>query len=150
MPHYHIAQVNIARFAISLDDPAMVGFFAYLAPLNALADKTPGFIWRYQTETGDATGLRVYDDDRIIVNFTVWESIEALKDFVYRGDHTHVMRKRQKWFEKMDDQYMALWWVPAGHIPTWREAQERLDSLRAQGETPYAFSFRKLFPPQED
>jgi hypothetical protein len=126
----------------------MADFVAYLAPVNALADISPGFVWRFQTEAGDATSLRAYGDDRIIVNFTVWESVAALKNFVYKSNHGDVMRKRRKWFDKMSELYMALWWVPVGHIPTWDEAQARLDSLRQQGETPYAFTFRSIFPPQ--
>src|SRR3954465_1011326 len=119
MPYYHIAQVNVARFIAPVDDPVLSDFYAYLAPINALADAAPGFVWRFQTAYGDATSLRVYDDDRIIVNFSVWESVEALKNFVYKEEHKNVMRERRKWFEKMAEQYVALWWVPAGHIPTW-------------------------------
>jgi hypothetical protein len=148
MAQYHIAQVNIARLIAPLDDPLIADFVAYLAPINALADTAPGFVWRFQTADGDATSYRAYGDDRIIVNFSVWESVEALKDFVYKGNHSEVMRKRKQWFEKMAEQYMALWWVPVGHFPTWDEAQERLESLRRHGDTPYAFSMRKIFPPE--
>jgi hypothetical protein len=150
MTQYHVAQVNIARLLAPLDDPSIADFVALLAPVNALADASPGFVWRFQTEAGDATNLRAYDDDLIIVNFSVWESINALKDFAYKGSHSDVMRKRRKWFEKMAEQSMALWWIPAGHIPTWSEAQTRLDSLRLHGETPFAFTFRTPFPPPSD
>jgi len=104
----------------------------------------------FSNSLGDATSLRVYGDDRIIVNFSVWESVEALKNFVYDDEHRKVMRQRKKWFEKMAEQYMALWWVPAGHVPTWSEAQDRLDSLRQNGDTSYSFSMRRIFPPQEE
>lgn len=150
MSQYHIAQVNISRLAVLLNSPQLARFIAFLGPIYALAEASPGFVWRFQTEAGDATGLRVYDDDSIIVNFSVWESIEALKNFTYRGNHSEVMRRRSQWFEKMDKQHMALWWVPVGHRPTWAEAQDRLESLRANGETPYAFSFQKPFPPPEE
>ena len=149
MTHYHLAQVNIGRFIAPADDPVLVKFFEYLAPINVMADAAPGFVWRFQTTDGNATSLRVYDDDRIIVNFSVWESLDALKNFVYKSEHREVMRKRKEWFVRMKEQYLALWWIPAGHIPVWSEAQERLDSLRQHGETPFAFSFRKVFAPDK-
>lgn len=149
MPHYHLAQVNVARMKAPLDHPSMEDFFDYLAPVNALADVTRGFVWRFQTEAGDATSLRAYGDDRIIVNFSVWESVEALKNYVYKGSHSDLIWMRHKWFEKMVEFHMALWWVRAGHVPTWAEAEARLESVRQRGDTPYAFTFRTLFPPQE-
>jgi heme-degrading monooxygenase HmoA len=149
MTAYHLAQVNIARLLAPIDDPLLAEFVANLGPINALADSAPGFVWRFQTDQGDATSVRPYDDERIIVNFSVWESVEALRAYVYKSAHAEIMRKRRQWFAKMGDSYMALWWVPAGHIPTWAEAQARLEAIQ-QGETPYAFSFRRLFPPEED
>src|SRR5262245_21708717 len=123
MPDYHIAQINIARMLAPIDDPLMAEFVAQLAPVNAIADSSPGFVWRLQTESGDATSLKVYEDDMIIVNLTVWESVEALREFVYEGPHHGVLRDRKRWFEKFDGPYTALWWVPAGHIPTTDEAK---------------------------
>lgn len=149
MANFHLAQVNIGRLNAPLDSPLLEDFVAYLAPINAIADVTRGFVWRFQTEAGDATELRPYGDERIIVNFSVWESVEALKKYVYQGSHADVMRMRRKWFAKMSEHYMALWWVPAGHVPDWAEAQDRLESIRQHGETPYAFTFRSFFPPQE-
>jgi hypothetical protein len=147
MPNFHLAQVNIARMKAPLDDPGMANFFDYLAPVNALADVTRGFVWRFKTEAGDATSLRAYGDDQIIVNFSVWESVEALKNYVYKGSHGDLMRMRHQWFEKMAESHMAMWWVRAGHVPTWKEAEARLESLRQHGETPFAFTFRSPFPP---
>ena len=126
--------------------PVMSGFAAQLAPVNAIADKSPGFVWRLQTESGDATSILPYDDPSIMINMSVWESIEALRDFVYRSSHLAVMRGRAEWFEKMSDAYLALWWIPAGHIPTIAEAKERIELRRASGDTPLAFSFGKTFP----
>jgi hypothetical protein len=146
MPNYHLAQINIARMLAPIDDPIMAEFVAQLGPVNALADSTPGFVWRLQTEDGDATSLKVYDDDMIIINLTVWESVEALREFVYKGPHHGVLRDRKRWFEKFDGSYTTLWWVPAGHIPDTEEARERLEHLRAHGETEYAFSFQHIFP----
>ena len=146
MTTYHLAQINIARMLAPIDDPIMAEFVAQLAPVNALADSSSGFIWRLQSENGDATSIQVYDDDLIIVNLTVWESVEALREFVFKGVHHGVLRDRKRWFEKFDGPYTALWWVPVGHLPTPEEGKERLDHLRTHGDTPYAFSFRNLFP----
>ena len=118
-----------------LDSPQMADFMAALEPVNALGDGSPGFVWRLQTDDGDATSYRVLGDEWMIVNLTVWESVEALSDFAYRSDHKDVMRRRREWFEKMVEPYLALWWVPAGHIPTVEEAEERLLHLRAHGPT---------------
>ena len=129
-----------------LDSPQMADFMAALEPINALGDGSPGFVWRLQTDDGDATAYRVLGDDMMIVNLTMWESVEALSDFAYRSDHKDVMRRRREWFEKMEEAYLTLWWVPAGHIPTIEEAEERLLHLRANGPTPHAFTFRERFP----
>jgi hypothetical protein len=123
----------------------MAGFRAGLEPINALADGAPGFVWRLQTDDGDATAIRPYADERMIVNMSVWESIEALRAFVYASGHTSVMRNRRAWFDKLET-YLVLWWVPAGHEPTIDEAKERLEHLKRRGPTPYAFTFRASFP----
>lgn len=145
MSKYHIAQINIGRILAPIDDPIMAEFVAQLPSINALADSTPGFVWRLQTESGAATSIRIYKDDRIAVNMSVWESVEALREFAYKSSHAGVMRDRQRWFEKFDGPYMALWWIPAGQIPTPQEGKERLEYLRAHGETEYAFSFKNIF-----
>jgi hypothetical protein len=123
----------------------MSAFVAGLEPINRLADSTPGFVWRLETEDGDATAIRAFDDDMLLINVSVWESIDALAEFVYRSAHRDVMRQRNQWFEKMDT-YMVLWWIPAGTIPTVTDAKDRLDLLRRQGPTAEAFAFRKPFP----
>jgi heme-degrading monooxygenase HmoA len=128
-----------------MDGPVMSGFKAMLEPINALADEAPGFVWRLQTEDGDATAIRPYEDERMMVNMSTWESIEDLRAFVYTSGHTAVMRSRKQWFEKLQI-YMVLWWVPAGHEPTIDEAKARLAHLQARGPTPYAFTFRASFP----
>jgi hypothetical protein len=148
-PRYYLAQANIARMRAPLDDPLLAGFVARLDDINALADGSPGFVWRLQTDAGDATALRPYDDDYILFNLSVWETPEQLREYVYRSDHAGVMRQRKKWFEKFDGMYMALWWVPAGHLTSVEEARQRLEHLRAHGESAYAFSFAKLFPPPD-
>jgi hypothetical protein len=144
----HLAQVNIARMLAPLEDPLMAGFVARLDEINALADRSPGFVWRLQTEAGNATYIRPYEDDRIIFNLSVWESVEHLKEFIYRSAHAELMRGRNQWFEKFDGPYMALWLIEAGHIPTVEEAKERLDHLRKHGESEFAFSFKRVYAPQ--
>jgi Domain of unknown function (DUF3291) len=146
---YHLAQVNIARARAPIDSSVMAGFAAQLKPVNAIADGTPGFVWRLQTESGDATSILPYDDPLIMINMSVWESVEALRDFVYRSNHASVMHDRAQWFEKMAEAYLALWWIPAGHIPSVAEAQERIEFRRKFGDTPHAFSFAKIFPAPE-
>jgi len=117
MSKYHIAQVNIGRIRASLDDPIMAGFVARLDEINALADRSAGFVWRLQASEGNATYLRPYDDDQILINMSVWETVDALKHYVYRSVHAEPLRQRHEWFEKFAGAYLALWWVPAGHIP---------------------------------
>ena len=146
MPTYHIAQINIARTLAPLTDPIMAEFVAQLAPINVLADRSPGFVWRLQSEIGDATSIRAYEDDSIIVNLTVWESVDALHEYVYKSAHHKLLRDRKRWFQKFDGPYYALWWVPVGQLPSTEEGKERLDYLRKHGDTAYAFSFKHVFP----
>src|SRR2546422_8033077 len=113
MTNVHLAQINIGRMKAPLEDPAMAGFVARLDDINALADRSSGFVWRLQTEEGNATYLRPFDDERIIVNMSVWESIDALRAYVYGSAHAEVLRQRREWFEKFDRVFLALWWIPA-------------------------------------
>ena len=146
MAAQHLAQVNIATLRFPLDGPELAGFVAELEPVNALADASPGFIWRLQTEDGDATAIRPFTDDRIMVNLSVWESFETLRAFVYSTRHLEIMRHRRAWFSRMADPYLALWWVPAGTVPTVAEARRRLELLAGNGPSPDAFTFRVPFP----
>ena len=148
MNTFHLAQVNIGRAKGAPQDPIMAGFMARLDEINALADGSPGFVWRLQTSEGNATYLRPYEDDRILVNMSVWESIEQLKHYVYKTMHAEVLRQRLEWFEKFSSSYTALWWIPAGHIPSVDEAKERLAHLDAHGPTQFAFTFKNPFPPE--
>ena len=148
MNTFHLAQVNIGRAKGAPQDPVMAGFMARLDEINALADGSPGFVWRLQTSEGNATYLRPYEDDRILVNMSVWESIEQLKHYVYKTMHAEVLRQRLEWFEKFSSSYTALWWIPAGHIPNVDEAKERLAHLDAHGHTHFAFTFKNPFPPE--
>jgi hypothetical protein len=150
MTSFHIAQVNIARMLAPLDDPLLAGFVARLDEINALADGSPGFVWRLQTPAGNATYLRPYEDDRILFNLSVWETIEHLHQYVYRTAHSELIRQRKDWFEKFAGAYAALWWVPAGHIPGVEEAKTRLAHLEAHGPSPTAFTFTTRFAPGPD
>jgi hypothetical protein len=142
---WQLAQVNIGRVRGEMTDPVMAEFVARLPDINALADQSPGFVWRLQTEDGDATAVRPYADARILINLSVWADLAALRAYVYRSAHASVMRRRREWFERFDGVYVALWWVPAGHRPSVEEAAARLAHLQAHGPTPYAFSFTRPF-----
>ena len=147
---FHLAQINIGRMKGNLEDPVMSGFVSRLAEINAVADKSPGFVWRLQTEDGNATYLRPYDDDRIIVNLSVWESIEALKAFVYQTSHSELLRQRREWFEAFRGAQVALWWVPAGHLPGVDESKRRLAFLDENGPSQFAFTFKNPQEPDEN
>ena len=144
---FHLAQVNIARARGEMTDPVMAEFVANLPAINALADDSPGFVWRLQTEDGDATAVRPYDDRGILINLSVWQDLPALRAYVYRSAHAGIMRRRREWFERFDRVYVALWWVPVGHRPTVAEAVERLAHLEAHGPTARAFTFTEPFAP---
>lgn len=144
---WHLAQVNIGRARGPIDGPLMAEFVARLEEINALAEQTPGFVWRLQTEDGDATAIRPYADERIMINMSVWTDLESLRRYVFRSAHAAVMRRRREWFERFEGVYVALWWVPAGHRPTAEEAVTRLANLEANGPTPFAFSFQLPFDP---
>ena len=142
---FHLAQVNIARAKAPLDSPLMAGFVDGLAEMNALADHSPGFIWRLMTDGGDATAVRAYDDPRIIFNLSVWASVDALKTYAYRTEHAKFFARRDEWFEKTPTAHLALWWITAGTIPTVGDATSRLAHLATHGPTAHAFTFRNPF-----
>lgn len=143
---WHIAQLNVARAVAPLDSPTLAEFMAALDGINALAEASPGFVWRLKSDSGNATDIKVGDDPNLIVNMSVWASVEALFDFVYRTSHTKVMARRREWFEKPAEAFQVLWWVPAGHRPTVEEALARLQNLRRHGSAPDAFTFKERYP----
>jgi heme-degrading monooxygenase HmoA len=146
---HHLAQVNIARLLAPIDSPRLADFVAGLEPVNALADGSPGFVWRLQDDAGDATAIRPYEDERIMVNLSVWQSLDALRAFVQSDEHRSYLRRRREWFARLDQPIVALWWVRAGEIPTVADAKERLALLERLGPTPAAFTFRTTFPAPE-
>jgi hypothetical protein len=132
-----------------LDSPVMAGFLARILEINALADCSPGFVWRLQNGEGSATYLRPYDDERVLFNLSVWETLEELRDYVYRSAHAEMVRGRRAWFEMLGRAGVALWWIPAGARPSVDEAKRRLEHLERNGPTPAAFTFKATFPPAE-
>lgn len=145
MIQYHVAQLNIARILYPVDDHRMHGFMSALDEINALAESSKGFIWRLIGEGNDATSLRPFPDDNVLVNMSVWESVEALHAYTYRSAHAGFLKDRTKWFEMPSEPHSVLWWIEAGLIPSVEEAKERLTHLNQYGPTPYAFTFKQRF-----
>jgi len=142
---YQLAQVNIAQAKAEMDTKTMSGFVNRLDEINALAEKSKGFVWRLQSDDGDATSIRVFDDPLLLVNMSVWDDIESLRNYVYKSLHIELVRDREAWFNKMSSMHQALWWIPNGHIPTTQEAKNKLELLRKIGPTQEAFTFGKNF-----
>ena len=148
--NWQLAAFNVAKIRFDLDDPRMADFVDNLEKINGLGDRSPGFVWRHQTDTGDSTSERIFDDHDILLNFTIWDSVEALRAYTYKSDHTAFLQRRREWFTPLVDwPVLVLWWVPAGTIPTLTEAQEKLAELRDNGATPAAFTFRESHPPPD-
>jgi hypothetical protein len=149
MNDFHLAQANVGRILAPLGSPQLADFVAQLPEINAIADRAPGFVWRMVDDAGvDSTGLRPKnDDDMLMINCSVWESVEALRDYTYRSEHLKVLARRREWFERLADIHHALWWVPAGHRPSVDEAMDRIALIREIGEGPRAFTFRGPHPP---
>jgi Domain of unknown function (DUF3291) len=145
MADHHLAQLNIARLRAPIDSPELADFVAQLPEINGLAERSPGYVWRLQDGSGDATALRPFEPD-VIVNLTVWGSVEALRGFVYRSAHLEPLRRRREWFVPFDGPYLVLWWIPAGTLPTLAEAGKRLDLLRRLGPSSAAFTLQEPCP----
>lgn len=148
---WQLAQINVGRIRYPQDDSRMSGFMTRLDEINALADETPGFVWRLQSDSGNATDIEVSEDPQFIINMSVWKSVEALFAFVYKTAHRNILIQRRDWFEKPTALYQALWWIPKGHIPTPEEGLSRLALLNESGPSERAFNFKSNFPhPDED
>jgi hypothetical protein len=152
---YQLAQANIAHLRAPIDSPELADFVNSLDSINALADQAAGFVWRLQTEDGNATSIRAFEwaagpGVGIITNMSVWDSVEALASFAYRSRHREVLRERRRWFHAVEEPTVVLWWVAEGHRPSVAEAEQRLLQLRSAGPTPIAFTFRTPFPAPED
>lgn len=149
MAKFHLAQINIARLVAPIDDPQIKDFSQAIAAINLLAESSDGFIWRLKDETGNATAIQAFSDPQMIVNMSVWESLEALQHYAYQSGHAQYVRRRREWFEPMSAPHLAMWWVPVGHTPTLEEAKQRLAHIEQHGETAFAFTFKNLFPAPE-
>ena len=149
MSSYELAQLNIGIIRGPMDSPIMAEFAANLERINALADSSPGFVWRLQTEAGDATAIRPFGDQNVLVNMSVWSDVDSLRRFVYRSAHADILKRRHEWFERMNEAIFVLWWVPHGHRPSIEEASARLELLREKGAHAHAFTFRQTFPPPD-
>jgi len=148
-PQWQLAQLNIGRIVgAHMQDPVMQTFVDLLDHINALAESSPGFVWRLKDDNNNATSLNPFGDDRVIVNMSVWESLEALEKYVYKSQHFEVLKRRKEWFEKFGKPFMVLWYVPAGHRPTVEEAIQKLTQLQESGPSPAAFTFRERFSPE--
>ncbi len=145
-PGWHIAQINVARLIAHPEDPAVAGFMGMLDGINAIAEQSDGYIWRLQSDSGNAVDLQPTPDPRFVVNMSVWRDPSSLFEFVYRSAHTPVMARRREWIERMDSAYQALWWVPAGHVPSVDEGLAALWRLDRFGPSPHAFTFKQQFP----
>lgn len=145
-PRWQLAQINVGRLVAPPEDPRVKPFFDALDRINALADAAPGFVWRLQGDSGNATDIQVTDDPGFIVNMSLWADAESLFDFVYRSAHTPEMARRREYFDRFEGNYQALWWVPAGHCPSIDEGLSRLWRLDRYGPTAQAFTFKARFP----
>lgn len=143
---HELAQLNIGVIRAPMDSPVMAEFANNLDRINALAEASPGFVWRLQTDDGNATAIRPFEDENLLVNMSVWRDVESLKAYVYGSAHVQFMRRRREWFALMKEAYLVLWWVPRGHRPEIAEAIAKLELLKAQGPGPEAFTFAEPFP----
>ncbi|WP_153914439.1 DUF3291 domain-containing protein [Shewanella sp. TC10] len=144
-----LAQLNIAKCKFPLEAPEMKDFVDNLDEVNAIAEASKGFIWRLKDESGDATQIQAFDDPTLIVNMSVWEDVEALKNFMFRTHHRDFMRRKAEWFYRLPEDTYVLWWIADDHVPDVSEAKARLMHLRAQGDSAYAFTFKSNFTAAE-
>jgi hypothetical protein len=148
VPQHQLAQLNIARARFDRTDPRFQSFVDLVEPVNALADRMPGFVWRLADETGvGSTDIEAFDDPQMLVNMSVWQDFKSLEDFAFNTVHAKVMGRKAEWFGLMESQHLVLWWVPVGHIPTLDEAKTRLDTLQQSGPSATAFNFKHRFDP---
>ncbi len=147
MSHYFIAEINIAKMkGVDINDPIMKEFVENLDAVNQIAEKSEGFVWRLKDENNNATILNPYNDETIIINVSVWKSIETLENFMYRTFHSDFLKRRKEWFLTYGSAHTAMWWIPEGHIPTMQEAVDKLSFLQTNGPSPNSFDFRHKFP----
>jgi hypothetical protein len=147
--NYHLAQINIARMLAPLDSELMADFVNNLDSINHLAESSEGFVWRFIEDPGEMTGIDVFQDSFIVVNMSVWTSRKALFDFTYRSEHKNIFKRRKEWFSAMEEMHMACWYIPQDTYPTPHEARLRLEYLNKFGESPFVFTLKSSFTPQQ-
>ena len=143
MTDYYLAQMNIAKARDTMDSDTMKGFVDRLDEINALADNSVGFVWRLQTEEGDSTSIQAFNDPDMLVNMSVWEDINSLKNYVYKTVHVELIRDREAWFHKIEESHQVLWWVPQGYTPSVEEGKSKLLHLQENGPSAEAFTFAR-------
>ena len=145
MIHYNLAQVNIAKMLAPINDPIMQDFVNNLDRINVTADQAKGFVWRLQSEKDNATAIKVFEDESLVINMSVWADMDSLFNYIYKSGHIEVFKRKKEWFTKLQMMHMVFWFVQADHTPTPKEAKERLEHINTHGETPYAFTFKSKF-----
>lgn len=146
MSDWELAQLNIATLLAPIDSPTLADFVSELDRINAIAENSSGFVWRSQSENGNATDMANDFGDDVVANLSVWRSVDELHNYIFRTAHAQMMSRRKQWFKMMRETYAVLWWVPLGHRPTLSEARMKLELLRSRGPTPAAFTFRETYP----
>jgi len=149
--NYQIAQINVARMkGVNINDPIMKEFVENLDSINNVAENSEGFVWRLKDESNDATSFNPYNDEQVIINISVWESIESLTNFIFKTVHSNFLKRRKEWFQKYEKVHTAMWWIPQGAFPTVQEAVDKLDYLQKNGASAIAFDFKNKFPKPTD
>jgi len=138
----HLAEFNFSRAIAPMDDPRMASFVAESDRINALAEAAPGFVWRYNPPGEKSFALKAFEDPLIYVTLSVWESVEALKNFVFKTAHTPIMNRKAEWFLPLEP-HLVMWWIEKGDRPTLAEARAKLEHLKQHGPTPVAFDFTR-------
>jgi hypothetical protein len=149
MPKYQLAEINIARMkGVDINDPIMKEFVDNLVLVNTLAETSEGFVWRLKDEeSSNSTAFNPYNDEQVIINISVWESIETLENYVFKTFHTEFLKRRKEWFQTYGKASTAMWWIPEGQFPTIEEAVGKLDELQKNGASEKVFNFRKKYLP---
>lgn len=122
----------------------MTDFVLASPKVNALADCSPGFVWRYESDETESFNINPFGKDLMYANLSVWEDLASLKHFVYETWHAEVAENQKKWFHPLKVNYV-LWWIKANSLPTLEEGVERSQYLEKHGPSPYAFNFKTHF-----
>jgi len=136
-----LAELNVGYAKYPLDDARMAGFMDNLDRINALAERSPGYIWRMKSDSGNATDINVPGDETMISNMSVWADVQSLGAYVFNTVHGQFYNRRPEWFEAMNRHHFVMWWIPDGHIPTLQEAVDRLAHLQTHGSSDHAFGW---------